>query len=190
MSPQVQVKIRTQDRLHWTIQNRQELIDACRDPPRLSTRPRQRAGKISFKTQCWMQMAQICGKSSKVWMVLLMPTLQTKQRSQTDESLPTSNPNPTFLYTTMPGSANLTCLEPIETLTNNSRNVSTHNLLMMKAVPHFKWVSYQGRKQNFEFGWRHECIKPVEHYKHQKLLQTDRFFAFCFVFSLNKYALF
>ena len=61
---------------------------------------------------------------------------------------------------------------------------------MMKAVLHFKWVSYQGRKQNFEFGRRHECIKPVEHYKHQKILQADRFFAFCFVFSLNKYALF
>ena len=55
---------------------------------------------------------------------------------------PTSNPKPTFSYTTMSGSANLTWHEPIETLTVISRNVSTHYLLTMKSVLLFKWVSY------------------------------------------------
>ena len=41
----------------------------------------------------------------------------------------------------------------------------------------------------FEFGWRHECIWPLEHHKRQKILQTDRCFLFCFLFSLNKYTL-
>ena len=51
--------------------------------PRLSMRSRQIVGKIFFMTQ-WqiqttqIQTAQICRKSSKIWTVLLMPTLQTK----------------------------------------------------------------------------------------------------------------
>ena len=36
-----------------------------------------KTGKISFKTQCWIQTIQICRKSSMVWTVLLMPTHQT-----------------------------------------------------------------------------------------------------------------
>ena len=65
-------------------------------PLRLSTRPRQMAGKISFKTQCWIQTAQIYEKSSKVWTVLLVPTHQTKQCPTTVIALPTSNPKPTY----------------------------------------------------------------------------------------------
>ena len=64
--------------------------------PRLSMRPRQKVGKISLKMQCWIQMAQICGKSSKIWRVLLMPTLQTKQCPKTVEPSLTSNPKPTY----------------------------------------------------------------------------------------------
>ena len=41
----------------------------------------------------------------------------------------------------------------------------------------------------FEFMWRYECIKSLEHHKCQKILQTDRSFMFCFMFSLEKYAL-
>ena len=43
-------------------------------PPKLSARPRQKVGKIFFKTQCQIQTAQIYGKSSKIWTVLLMPS--------------------------------------------------------------------------------------------------------------------
>ena len=50
MSPQVQVKIRTQDRLHWTIhQNRQELIDACREPTKAIN---------ETKTESWKNLFQ------------------------------------------------------------------------------------------------------------------------------------
>ena len=42
----------------------------------------------------------------------------------------------------MPGSVNLPWCMSIEILTNNSRNVKTHDLLTMKSVLHFKWVSY------------------------------------------------
>ena len=35
-------------------------------PRRLSTRPRQKVGKTFFKTECRIQMAQMCGKSFKV----------------------------------------------------------------------------------------------------------------------------
>ena len=75
MTPHMQAKIRTWNRLHRTIhQKQQEWINACLKTLRLSTRPT--AGKISFKTQCWIQTIQICRKSSKVWTVLLMPTDQ------------------------------------------------------------------------------------------------------------------
>lgn len=47
-----------------------------------------------------------------------------------------------------------------------------------------------GPNTRFEFGQRYECIKPLEHDKCQKTLQTDRSFAFCFMFSLDKYVLF
>ena len=40
-----------------------------------------------------------------------------------------------------------------------------------------------------EFGWRYECIKSLEHHKRQKILQTNRSFVFCFMFSLDKCAL-
>ena len=47
--------------------------------PRLSTRLRQKVGKIFSKTQCPTLTVQIHGKSFKVLTVLLMLTLQTKQ---------------------------------------------------------------------------------------------------------------
>ena len=59
--------------------------------PRLSMRSRLIVGKIFFMTQ-WriqttqIQTAQICRKSSKVWTVLLMPTLQTKTVSYMTDS--------------------------------------------------------------------------------------------------------
>ena len=42
----------------------------------------------------------------------------------------------------MPGSANSTCHKPTATSTYNSRSISTHHPFPMKAVLHFKWVSY------------------------------------------------
>ena len=78
MTPHMQAKIRTWNRLHRTIcQKRQEWINSCLKTLRLSTRPKQKVGKISFKTQWWIQTIQICRKSFMVWTVLLMPTHQT-----------------------------------------------------------------------------------------------------------------
>ena len=111
-------------------------------PLRLSTRLRQKAGKISFKTECPVQTNKICGKSSKVWTVLLMPNHQTKQCPTTAVPSPTSNLKPMFSYTTMPESTNLTCHESIKISTVNLRNISMHHLVAMKAVFHLKSVSY------------------------------------------------
>ena len=44
-------------------------------------------------------------------------------------------------------------------------------------------------KTRFEFGQRYKFVKSLEHHKRQKILQTDRYFAFCFILSLDKYAL-
>ena len=49
--------------------------------------------------------------------------------------------------------------------------------------------SHSGPKTRFEFGRRYKFIKSLEHHKRQKILQTDRSFAFCFILSLDKYAL-
>ena len=111
-------------------------------PLRLSTRLRQKARKISFKTECPIQTNKICGKSSKVWTVLLMPNHQTKQWPTTAVPSPTSNLKPAFSYTTMPELANLTCHESIKISTVNLRNISMHHLVTMKAVFHLKWVIY------------------------------------------------
>ena len=40
----------------------------------------------------------------------------------------------------------------------------------------------------FEFRRPCEYIKLLEHQKLQKILQTDRSFTFCFMFSIDKYA--
>ena len=40
----------------------------------------------------------------------------------------------------------------------------------------------------FEFGRQHECITLLKDHKCQKILQTDRSFVFCFMFSLENYA--
>ena len=40
----------------------------------------------------------------------------------------------------------------------------------------------------FELGQQYECIKLLGHQRCQKTLQTDGFFVFCFLFSLDKYA--
>ena len=132
-TPHVRVKISTTNRLRQTMHFKPTSgLKLAVKLPRLSTRPRNRAEKI-FKTQCQIQMAQICGKSSKVWTLLLMPTLQTKQCSSTVEPSLTSNSKPTFSFTTMPGLVNLPCREPIEI---------AYHLRTMKAVLHFKCVSY------------------------------------------------
>ena len=49
--------------------------------------------------------------------------------------------------------------------------------------------SQSGPKTRFEFGQRYKFVKSLEHHKRQKILQTDRSFAFCFILSLDKYAL-
>ena len=67
MALHVQAKICTRNRLRRTIhQNTRTGWMLAVKLPRLSTRPRQIAGTISFKTQCRTQTTQICGKSSKV----------------------------------------------------------------------------------------------------------------------------
>ena len=44
-----------------------------------------------------------------------------------------------------------------------------------------------GPNTRFEFGQRYECIKLPEYHKRQKIVQTDRLIAFCFMFILDKY---
>ena len=78
-------------------------------PPRLSTRSRQKVGKIFFKMLCRIQLAQACGKSFKVWTVLLMPTLLLKQCPTAVKPSLISNPKLTSSWIIMPGSANPTC---------------------------------------------------------------------------------
>ena len=46
-----------------------------------------------------------------------------------------------------------------------------------------------GPNTGFEFGRWYVCIKLLEHHKCQKILQADRSFVFCFIFSLDKYVL-
>ena len=48
---------------------------------------------------------------------------------------------------------------------------------------------FAGPNTGFEFGLQYECIKLLEYYKRQEILQTDRSFVFCFTFSLDKYTL-
>ena len=78
-------------------------------PPRLSTRSRKKVGKIFFKMLCRIQLAQACGKSFKVWTVLLMPTLLLKQCPTAVKPSLISNPKFTSSWIIMPGSANPTC---------------------------------------------------------------------------------
>ena len=67
MTLHVRRKFRTPNCLRWTIcQNKQEWINTCHGVLRLSTRSRQKVGKISFKTHCRIQTAKTCGKSFKV----------------------------------------------------------------------------------------------------------------------------
>ena len=143
MAPHVPAKTHTRNRLRLTIhQNDRSGLVLAVKLPRLPTRPRQRAWKISFRTQCPIQTTKICGKSSKVWMLLLMLTLQMKQYPTTVSLSLTSNPYHHYDIHTMPGVVNLPCYESIEISTNISRNVSKHHLLTMKAVLHFNWVNY------------------------------------------------
>ena len=43
-----------------------------------------------------------------------------------------------------------------------------------------------GPNIGFEFGWQYECMKFLEHHKHQRILQTNMSFVFCFMFSLEQ----
>ena len=46
-----------------------------------------------------------------------------------------------------------------------------------------------GPNTRFEFERRYECNEWLEHYKLQKILQIDRSFVFCVIFSPGKYVL-
>ena len=46
-----------------------------------------------------------------------------------------------------------------------------------------------GPNRGFEFVQRYECIKLLEYQKREEILQKDKSFLFCFMFSLDKYAL-
>ena len=75
----VRSKIHTRNCLHLIIyQTNSSRSMLAVKPLRLSTMPRQKVGKTYLKMQCRILTAQTCGTSSKVWMVLQMPTLQTK----------------------------------------------------------------------------------------------------------------
>ena len=55
----------------------------------------------------------------------------------------------------------------------------------------FMWIFsfISGSNKGFEFRQQYEYIKLLEHHKCQKILQTDRSFVFCFMFTLDKYVL-
>ena len=93
-----------------------------------------KTGKISFKTQCWIQTIQICRKSSMVWTVLLMPTHQTMSHNSYSITNIKSKANVFINYYTGVSKLDMSIV--------NSKNDSTYHLLMMKPVLHFKWVRY------------------------------------------------
>ena len=47
-----------------------------------------------------------------------------------------------------------------------------------------------GPNTGFEFGWRYERIKLLEHHKRLNILKADGSSVFCFMFSLDKHAFF
>ena len=106
-------------------------------PPRLSTRRKQRAGRICFKTRCRTQTVPTCGKLSKVSMVLLTLTLLTKLCLTTVEQSLILNPKLTSSLTTTPGSANSKCCNPTVTSTDSLRRASKYYLLTMRAEHQF-----------------------------------------------------
>ena len=148
----MQAKIPAQKRLRRAIhQKRQEWIDACRE---------------ATKADSWEDLLQDPMSNSddpdmwkviKVWTALLMPTLRAKQCPKTVKLTPTSSSKPMFSYINKPGSANSTCHQPIETSTNNSRKVSMHHLLTMKAVLQFKWGSYYLPSKR-SWSWQHSTL--------------------------------
>ena len=51
------------------------------------------------------------------------------------------------------------------------------------------WPISQVPNTRFEYGRRYACIKSLEHLKRQNILQIVMSFEFCFILSLDKYAL-
>ena len=134
ITPHVQPKIHNRNRLHQTIhQNHQEWTDACHEATEAINEAKQRAGRICFKMRCRTQMVPTCGKISKVSTVLLTLTLLTKLCLTTVERSLILNPKLMSSLTTMPGSTNSKCHNPIVTLTDSLRRVSKYHLLMRAA---------------------------------------------------------
>ena len=139
MTPHVQAKIRTRNRLRRKIyQNQQEWINACRE----ATEANNEAKTESWKGLLQDAMSNLDG--SNMWKVI-----------QGLNSTPDANsPNEAMSHNVRTISdfkskasvfihhyarvSKLSMSQPIETSTNNSRNVSTNHLLTMKAVLHFK----------------------------------------------------
>ena len=143
MTPHVRAKICTRNCLHRTIhQNRQEWIDACHEATEAIN---------EAKSESWKDLLQDVmsnSNSSNIWKVI-QGLNGTPDANSPKEAIPTtvelsmiSNRNLTYSSTTMPGSANSTCRDPTVISTCNSKNVSTHHLLTMKAVLHSSWVNY------------------------------------------------
>ena len=118
----------------------QDWMDACREATEAIN---------EAKTDSWNDLLQDAMSNSddpNMWKVIQglsgAPDAPNEANLATVEPSLTSNPKPTFLFTTMPGSVNLPCCKSMKISNINSRNVSTHHLLTMKSVLHFKWVSY------------------------------------------------
>ena len=104
--------------------------------PGLPTRSRQKTGKISFKVQFRIQMWKIIqGLNGITDVNSSNEAMSHNGRIITDNK---SKANVFINYYARVSKLN----ELIKISTVNSKNYSTHHLLTMKAVLHFKWLSY------------------------------------------------
>ena len=104
---------------------------------RQSTRPKQRVGKISFKTSCTMEVVLTCRKLSKVSTILLMLTLVPKLCPTTVKLSLILNLKQTPSLTTTQGLAYVIYQNPTVIPTDSSGTVLKYHLLRMRAVLYF-----------------------------------------------------
>ena len=137
MTPHVWAKIRIRNCLHQMIhQNCQEWRDACRDANEAINKAKTESWKNLLQDAMSIMTVQTSGQLFKISTVLLMLSLLMLCPTTVELSL-ILNQKLTSSLTTMPGSANSICQNPIVASTDSSRIILTHHLLTMRAVLHF-----------------------------------------------------
>ena len=143
MTPHVRAKIHTRNHLCRTIyQNRQEWINACRKATEAIN---------EAKTESWKDLLQSAMSNSdgpNMWKIIqgLNGTPDTNSpneaMSHNSRTITDIKSKANIFINNYARSANSTSHKPTPTSTDISGSISTHHLLPMKAVLHFKWVSY------------------------------------------------